>query len=104
MWLIYLWLSVLSLLAAFQSWIIFRHRRYFLGLDERWERWKREIDALSGPLMALAKDGVRRRIEELRRKWAASDSPGISDVREECNEFLRCIEKEISDPPERRDA
>ncbi len=97
--LLYLWLSVLSLLTALQAWITWRHRRYFLGLDERWERWKREIDALSGPLMALMKDGVRRRIDELRRKWAEGGSANVSDVQEECSEFLRCIEKEMADQP-----
>ena len=88
---LYLWLSVLSLLVALQSWVLFRHRRYFLRLDER-------LDALSGLLMRLMKDGVRRRIDELRKKWSAGGSPDISDVQEKCNGFLRSLEKEMADP------
>ncbi len=50
MWLFYLWLSALSLLAALQTWVLFRHRRYFMGLDERSERLKWQMDVLSGQM------------------------------------------------------
>ncbi|MGD0999511.1 MAG: hypothetical protein ABSA67_02325 [Candidatus Brocadiia bacterium] len=103
MWLLYVWVSVLTLLVALQSWVLFRHRRYFLGFDERSERLKRQMDVLSSQLPSLMKDGVRRRVDELRKKWAASDPPNAADVREACNDFLLSLEKEMARPSERRE-
>lgn len=96
MWLFYLWLSALSLLAALQTWVLFRHRRYLMGFDERSERLKWQMEVLSSQMPSLMKDGVRRRIDELRRKWAAGEPPNLSDVQKECDEFLRGIEKEMA--------
>ena len=104
MWLLHLWLSVLTLAVVLEAWVQWRHRRYFLALekrlrqfDEQFQPFGRQVLELSRPFM---EDGTLERVDEMRRKWGASDSARVSDVQAQCEEFLRGIEKAMGRPKE----